>query len=215
MPLTPAPIVWPRLPLATAHCALFVTGPKAAIPDAVGGEEIRRVTGEVGIFKLAPNSSLVPHTGNSNVRLTAHLGLLVLEGCWLFVDQDTHSWREGELVVFDDAFVHSVENRHPERDRYVLLLNFWKPGSAATSATTALCEMLDCCASVTVLFCSNADARTSCLQSLYVGSFIDLPHYPRQGHAKQTSHTPPDALRLFQDHAPQPGDASVGSVITE
>ena len=75
MPLTPAPIVWPRLPLATAHCALFVTGPKAAIPDAVGGEEIRRVTGEVGIFKLAPNSSLVPHTGNSNVRLTAHLGL--------------------------------------------------------------------------------------------------------------------------------------------
>ena len=101
---------------------------KAAIQDAVGGEEIRRVTGEVGIFKLAPNSSLVPHTGNSNVRLTAHLGLLVPEGCRLFVGQDTHSWREGELVVFDDAFVHSVENRHPERDRYVLLLNFWKPG---------------------------------------------------------------------------------------
>ena len=32
------------------------------------------------------------------------------------------------MVVFDDSFIHSAENYHPTEDRWVLLLNFFKPG---------------------------------------------------------------------------------------
>jgi aspartyl/asparaginyl beta-hydroxylase (cupin superfamily) len=102
---------------------------RAALPAEGGGQEVRRVTGEVGIFKLARNSSLVPHTGNTNFRLTAHLALLVPRaGASLTVGDESANWEAGRVLVFDDAFVHSAANLSPDQDRYVLLLNFWKPG---------------------------------------------------------------------------------------
>ena len=71
-----------------------------------------------------------PHTGPTNCRLRAHLGLSVDKGdearMRLRVADKTLRWREGEIFVFDDSFEHEV--RHDgERERLVLIVDLWHP----------------------------------------------------------------------------------------
>ena len=95
---------------------------------AEGVSQHRVVPGELGIFRMGPESALVPHTGSTNLRLTAHLPLVVPGESRLEVGRESVGWKEGEVVIFDDSFIHSAENFHPTEDRWVLLLNFFKPG---------------------------------------------------------------------------------------
>jgi aspartyl/asparaginyl beta-hydroxylase (cupin superfamily) len=43
------------------------------------------IFGEVTIFRLAPGAHLRAHVGAHNMRLTAHLGLIVPEGPIIYV----------------------------------------------------------------------------------------------------------------------------------
>ena len=52
---------------------------------------------------LAPNTRIPPHTGVANVRLVAHLPLIVPGGCGFRVGGTTIEWKAGEAVVFDDT----------------------------------------------------------------------------------------------------------------
>jgi beta-hydroxylase len=69
------------------------------------------------------------HTGPTKAILTAHLGLIVpekREDCRMQVADNTVSWEEGRVLVFDDMFPHEVWNDTPE-DRIILLVHVKRP----------------------------------------------------------------------------------------
>lgn len=76
--------------------------------------------------KLAPHRWIPPHVGLTNAVLRVHLPLVVPGECQIKVGDQTHQWREGELVVFDDSFQHEVWNSS-NSPRGVLLLNVIHP----------------------------------------------------------------------------------------
>lgn len=104
------------------------------IPDAVSIAE--QGGGEVIFSRLAPHTHIEAHCGTTNLRLTAHLGLVVprnlncdeQEGpkCQIRVGETWHRWETGKILLFDDSFEHEVRNDTNE-ERVVLLLRFWHP----------------------------------------------------------------------------------------
>ena len=68
----------------------------------------RRGVGESTFSALGSGAHLKPHCGATNTRLTAHLPLLVPEGCSIRVGTEERTYREGELMVFDDSWEHEV-----------------------------------------------------------------------------------------------------------
>ncbi len=79
---------------------------------------------------IEPGGTLDPHTGPSNASLTAHLGLIDCEGARLWVADRSTPYREGEVLVFDDSYLHWVEHSGPRR-RYSLMITFWHPDLSA------------------------------------------------------------------------------------
>jgi tetratricopeptide (TPR) repeat protein len=75
---------------------------------------------------LKPGTHIKPHHGMLNTRLICHLPLIVPEGCALRVGNETRSWREGELMIFDDSFEHEAWNRS-NATRIILLFEIWRP----------------------------------------------------------------------------------------
>ena len=71
---------------------------------------------------------LPPHRGPYNGVLRLHLGLIVpepREQLGIRVGKDVYRWREGEALIFDDAYEHDVWNRTPHT-RAVLFADFRK-----------------------------------------------------------------------------------------
>jgi aspartyl/asparaginyl beta-hydroxylase (cupin superfamily) len=76
---------------------------------------------------LNPHTRIPSHYGPMNGVLRAHLPLIVPRGkCGIRVADETRSWEEGRLLVFDDSFDHEVWNDSDET-RIVLFLNVWHP----------------------------------------------------------------------------------------
>lgn len=78
---------------------------------------------------LEPGKHLPPHRGPYNGVLRLHLGLIVpepRERLGIRVERETYRWREGEAVVFDDAYEHEAWNRTAQT-RVVLFVDFLKP----------------------------------------------------------------------------------------
>ncbi len=76
-----------------------------------------------------PGKHLPPHRGPYNGVLRLHLGLLVPEPrqqLGIRVENEIYRWREGEAVVFDDAYEHEAWN-YTARTRVVLFVDFRKP----------------------------------------------------------------------------------------
>ena len=76
-----------------------------------------------------PGKHLPPHRGPYNGVLRLHLGLIVpqsREQLGIRVEKDTYRWKEGEAVVFDDAYEHEAWNYTPQT-RVVLFVDFRKP----------------------------------------------------------------------------------------
>jgi len=88
-----------------------------------------------GMFTiLNPGVHLTPHTGGVNLLLTAHLALVVPPGCGIRVCDEERNWQEGELLLFDDSFIHEAWN-HGSAQRAVLLWDIWHPGLTAAEIT--------------------------------------------------------------------------------
>ena len=88
------------------------------------------VYGNAMFSVLEPGSSIEPHIGPCNYRLRCHLPLEVPPGYRIRVGPDTFTWVEGQLMIFDDSFVHEVW--HKERagniyGRAVLIFDIWHP----------------------------------------------------------------------------------------
>lgn len=99
---------------------------------------------EICFSFLAPQSTIMPHHGVSNIRLVMHLPLRVPPDCALnLVGVGEHRWREGELVLFDDTYLHEARN-HSNETRIVLLMDCWNPhlSAAERAALTALIEAI-------------------------------------------------------------------------
>lgn len=89
------------------------------MPHTVGMLSSMRQVLSASISILEPHTSLLPHVGYSKGLLRYHLGLRIPAGNTLTVDGQTYQWREGEGVLFDDMYVHSVIN--PSNDRRMVL----------------------------------------------------------------------------------------------
>jgi aspartyl/asparaginyl beta-hydroxylase (cupin superfamily) len=75
---------------------------------------------------LTPGARIPPHTGVTNTRLIAHLGLIVPEGCAFRVGNDTRDWRCGKAWVFDDTIEHEARNASAQT-RIILIFDVWNP----------------------------------------------------------------------------------------
>jgi len=78
---------------------------------------------------LEPGKHLPPHRGPYNGVLRLHLGLIVpepREQLGIRVEKEVYRWKDGEAVVFDDAYEHEAWNRTPHT-RVVLFVDFVKP----------------------------------------------------------------------------------------
>jgi aspartyl/asparaginyl beta-hydroxylase (cupin superfamily) len=78
---------------------------------------------------LEPGKYLPPHRGPYNGVLRLHLGLIVPEPrdmLGIRVENKVYRWREGEVVIFDDAYEHEAWNC-TQHTRVVLFVDFRKP----------------------------------------------------------------------------------------
>lgn len=75
---------------------------------------------------LKPGTHIAPHHGATNTRLTVHMPLIIPPDCALRVGGETHVWKPGELVMFDDTILHEAWN-NSDRLRVVLIFDVWHP----------------------------------------------------------------------------------------
>jgi aspartate beta-hydroxylase len=75
---------------------------------------------------LRAGAHIPAHCGISNAFLTAHLGLIVPQGCRIRVGNEKRQWSEGRGFVFDDSFEHEVWNEGDSR-RIVFIARFYHP----------------------------------------------------------------------------------------
>ncbi len=76
-----------------------------------------------------PGKHLPPHRGPYNGVLRFHLGLMVPdqpEKVGIRIDDQVCHWKEGEALIFDDAYEHEAWN-HSDEVRVVLFVDFEKP----------------------------------------------------------------------------------------
>jgi len=107
---------------AVAAACPATTAALAAVPQAdIAG---RSPTAFFSVLK--PRTVIPPHGGVTNVRATAHLALVVPEGCRFRVGGETRPWREGEGFVFDDTIEHEAWN-DSDAMRAVLIFDVWNP----------------------------------------------------------------------------------------
>lgn len=84
-----------------------------------------------------PGKHLPPHRGPYNGVLRFHLGLIVPDEpdkIGIRVDDRICHWKEGEALIFDDAYEHEAWN-HSDKVRVVLFVDFEKPTRFPASLT--------------------------------------------------------------------------------
>ena len=77
---------------------------------------------------LPPSASLCKHRDPYAGSLRYHLGLVTpnSDDCFIMVDGQKYSWRDGEAVMFDETFLHYAQN-NTEQNRIVLFLDVKRP----------------------------------------------------------------------------------------
>jgi aspartyl/asparaginyl beta-hydroxylase (cupin superfamily) len=93
---------------------------------------------------LQPKTRIPPHTGVTNVRLVAHLPLIVPPGCGFRVGNETRHWVPGRAWVFDDTIDHEAWN-DSDMPRAILIFDVWHPQltAAERAMITAMAEAME------------------------------------------------------------------------
>lgn len=84
---------------------------------------------KVAFFSVVePNSYIKPHVGPYRGVLRYQMGLLTPNdpGCFICVDDTRYVYHDGEDTLFDDTYLHHVENRC-DRVRVILFLDVERP----------------------------------------------------------------------------------------
>jgi ornithine lipid ester-linked acyl 2-hydroxylase len=74
---------------------------------------------------LEPHSSILPHCGDTNAIYRCHLGLEVPAGlpkCGIRVKDEEREWKNGEWLVFFDAYNHEAWNQ-TDKARYIMIVD--------------------------------------------------------------------------------------------
>lgn len=74
---------------------------------------------------LEPGTRIPPHEGHSGNILRVHLGIHTNRSAAIRVGSDTYSWRDGEVMIFEDHKNHEAWNLGTE-DRVILLFDILK-----------------------------------------------------------------------------------------
>ena len=77
---------------------------------------------------LPSGGKLMPHRDPFAGSLRYHLGLKTpnSDECYILVDGQKHSWRDGEDVLFDETYIHEAHNR-TEENRIILFCDVTRP----------------------------------------------------------------------------------------
>ncbi len=77
---------------------------------------------------LDPRSHLNPHRDPFAGSMRYHLGLVTpnSDACFISVDGERYFWKDGEAVLFDETYIHFVENNTDET-RIILLCDIERP----------------------------------------------------------------------------------------
>lgn len=77
---------------------------------------------------LPPGAKLVKHRDPYAGSLRYHLGLVTPndDDCYISVDGERYSWRDGEAVMFDETFIHYARNQ-TDQNRIILFLDVRRP----------------------------------------------------------------------------------------
>jgi beta-hydroxylase len=77
---------------------------------------------------LPPGAVLNPHKDPYAGSLRYHLGLVTPndDRCYIEVDGQPYSWRDGQGVIFDETFIHKAENR-TDVERLILFCDVARP----------------------------------------------------------------------------------------
>ncbi|NYE60614.1 beta-hydroxylase [Duganella sp. 1224] len=78
--------------------------------------------------ELPPGAKLNPHRDPYAGSLRYHLGLSTPndDRCFIEVDGERHSWRDGQGVIFDETYIHWAVNG-TETDRVILFCDIERP----------------------------------------------------------------------------------------
>lgn len=92
--------------------------------------ELLRMThftqGEFLYSEISAGGVIPPHTGGCNAVLSVHLGLIIPPSARIQVGQEVRGWQKGQVLAFDDSFVHGCWN--PSKDRRICLVwEVWHP----------------------------------------------------------------------------------------
>ena len=77
---------------------------------------------------LEPNSSVLPHIGETNTTIRGHLGISIPAGlpiAGIKVGSEERGWENGKVVLFSDCHFHTVWN-HSAQKRFVLIFDITK-----------------------------------------------------------------------------------------
>jgi aspartate beta-hydroxylase len=75
---------------------------------------------------MEADTCLPPHTDATNAYLVCHLGLQVPDNCGLQVKDKIREFHQGDVIFFDQSFIHSAWNKG-ETTRVNLLLTIFHP----------------------------------------------------------------------------------------
>lgn len=77
---------------------------------------------------LPPGARLTKHRDPYAGSLRYHLGLVTpnSDDCYISVDGQKYSWRDGEAVMFDETFIHYAENK-TDQNRIIFFLDIKRP----------------------------------------------------------------------------------------
>jgi len=77
---------------------------------------------------LPPGARLNEHRDPSAASLRYHLGIITpnSDDCYIVVDGERYSWRDGQDVMFDETYLHYAENR-TDQTRLILFCDIERP----------------------------------------------------------------------------------------
>ena len=100
----------------------------ASCPKTV--ELLRKIPSVKGamLSTLPPGGKLTRHVDPLACSLRYHLGLATpnSDDCYITVDGNSYSWSDGEAFMFDETYLHSVDN-HSDDDRLILMCDIQRP----------------------------------------------------------------------------------------
>ena len=84
------------------------------------------ILGSIQINTCKPGSLLRHHFGNDPNYLRFHLTLEEAAGCEFNIENECHTWKNGELFGFDDAIVYHGTKHTGTQDRTILIIDILK-----------------------------------------------------------------------------------------